>query len=120
MSKRRDWDFLHDIREAIQRIVLYTANLSYQQFMEDIKTQDAVVRNLEVIGEATKNLSTNLRKSHPAIPWKDLMGVRDKMIHHYFGINYEIVWTIANEELAGLLPHIEGILAEEDRKHARG
>jgi len=72
------------------------------------------VRNLEVIGEATKNLSANLRKSHSDVPWKDLMGMRDKMIHHYFGINYEIVWTIAKEELAGLLPHIESILAKEN------
>jgi uncharacterized protein with HEPN domain len=82
--------------------------------MEDIKAQDAVVRNLEIIGEATKNLSVNIRKSHPKVPWKDLMGMRDKMIHHYFGINYEIVWTIAKEELAGLLPQIERILAKEN------
>jgi len=117
MSKRRDWNFLNDIREAIQRILTYTAGLSYQQFMEDIKTQDAVVRNLEIIGEATKNLSVNLRKTQLQLPWKDLMGMRDKMIHHYFGINYEIVWQIAKEELAGLLPHLEEIVAKE--KHTR-
>jgi uncharacterized protein with HEPN domain len=117
MSKRRDWNFLNDIREAIQRILTYTAGLTYQQFTEDIKTQDAVVRNLEIIGEAAKNLSANLRKSHPGVPWKDLMGMRDKMIHHYFGINYEIVWTIAKEELAGLLPRLEEILA--NAKHTR-
>jgi uncharacterized protein with HEPN domain len=85
--------------------------------MEDIKTQDAVVRNLEIIGEATKNLSVNLRKTQLQLPWKDLMGMRDKMIHHYFGINYEIVWQIAKEELAGLLPHLEEIVAKE--KHTR-
>jgi uncharacterized protein with HEPN domain len=104
--------FRFPLREAIHRILTYTADLTYQQFMEDIKTQDAVVRNLEVIGEATKNLSVNLRKTHPKIPWKDLMGMRDKMIHHYFGINHEIVWTIAKEELAGLLPQVERILAK--------
>jgi uncharacterized protein with HEPN domain len=82
--------------------------------MEDIKAQDAVVRNLEIIGETTKNLSMNLRKSHPKVPWKNMMGMRDKMIHHYFGINYEIVWTISKEELAGLLPQIERILAKEN------
>ena len=114
MSKRRDPDYLSDIREAMQRILTYTADLTSQQFMEDIKTQDAVVRNLEVIGEATKNLSANLRKSHPDVPWKDLMGMRDKMIHHYFGINYEIVWTIAKDELASLLPYIESILTKEN------
>jgi uncharacterized protein with HEPN domain len=78
--------------------------------MKDIKTQDAVVRNFEIIGEATKNLSLTARKSHPRVPWKELMGMRDKMIHHYFGINYEIVWTIAKEELADLLPQIEKML----------
>jgi uncharacterized protein with HEPN domain len=114
MSKRRNLDYLNDIREAIHRILTYTAGLTYPQFMEDIKTQDAVVRNLEIIGEATKNLSVNIRKSHSKVPWKELMGMRDKMIHHYFGINYEIVWTIAKEELAGLLPQIERILAKEN------
>jgi len=114
MSRRRDLDYLNDILEAIHRISTYTANLTYQQFMGDTKTQDAVIRNLEIIGEATKNLSGNLRKSHPKIPWKDLMGMRDKMIHHYFGTNYEIVWTIAKEELGALLAQIERILAKEE------
>lgn len=77
MSKRRDKDYLNDIREAIQRIVEYTSDLSFQQFMVDRKTQDAVIRNLEVIGEATKNLSAQLKKSYPEIPWRDLAGVRD-------------------------------------------
>ncbi len=113
MSKRRDGDYLGDIQEAIQRIIAYTANLSFEKFMKDSKTQDAVIRNLEVIGEATKNLSSRLRKSYPKIPWKDLAGVRDKMIHHYFGINYEIVWAIAQEELPALLPQIEDILTKE-------
>ncbi len=114
MSKQRDLDYLNDIREAIHRILTYTADLTFQQFMEDIKVQDAVVRNLEIIGEATKNLSMNLRKSHPKVPWKDMMGMRDKTIHHYLGINYEIVWTISKAELTGLLPQIERILAKEN------
>ena len=104
MSKRKDPDYLSDIREAIQRIAAYTAGMTFEQFMKDNKTQDAVVRNLEVIGEATKNLSDHLRKTSTQIPWRDLAGMRDKMIHHYFGINYEIVWTIVQEELSGLLP----------------
>jgi len=113
MSKRRDQDFLGDIQEAMRRIASYTEGMTYEQFMEDNKTQDAVIRNLEVIGEATKNLSSRLRRAHPQIPWKDLAGMRDKMIHHYFGINYEIVWTVAKEELPGLLPRIEDILTKE-------
>lgn len=115
MSKRRDYDYLQDIQEAIQRIVIYTEGITLAQFLQDIKTQDAVVRNLEVIGEATKHLSSHLRNTYPNIPWKALAGVRDKMIHHYFGINYEIVWTIAKQELPILLPRIEDLLHSEHR-----
>ncbi len=64
---------------------------------------------MEVIGEATKNLSSNFKKAHPRIPWKDMAGVRDKKIHHYFGINYDIVWTISKEELANLSNQIKKI-----------
>lgn len=113
MSKRRDQDSLNDICEAIRRIVVYTKGMSVRRFLKDIKTQDAVVRNLEVIGEATKNLSSRLRKICPQIPWKELAGVRDKMIHHYFGISYEIVWKIAREQLPQLLPQIEALLTQE-------
>lgn len=95
--KRRDKDFLGDIREAILRIGEYTAGITQERFMSDHKTQDAVIRNLEIMGKATKNLSSQLRKKYSEIPWKDLAGVRDKMIHHYFGLNDEIVWTIARE-----------------------
>jgi len=109
-SKRRDPDYCSDILEAMQRIISYTGGLSYERFMEDKRTQDAVVRNIEVIGEAAKRLSSPLKKQHPAIPWKDMAGMRDKVIHHYFGINYDIVWTVANEEIPRLLPRIAGVL----------
>ena len=99
----------------MQRIATYTEGLTFNQFMKDSKTQDAVIRNLEIIGEAAKNLSSRLRKTHPRIPWKELAGVRDKMIHYYFGINYEIVWTITKEELPSLLSQIEDILMKETR-----
>ena len=109
-EQRRDKEYLGDIREAMQRIVAYTADLSYEQFMNELKTQDAVVRNLEVIGEAAKKLSSHLRKAYPQIPWKGMAGMRDKVIHHYFGVNYDIVWTVAKQEVPGLLPQIEDIL----------
>lgn len=83
------------------------------KFMSDLKTQDAVVRNLEVIGEATKNLASRLREAYPSIPWKDMAGMRDKVIHHYFGVNYDIVWTVASQEIPALRPSIEDILARE-------
>jgi len=110
MSGRRDRDYLLDIQEAVHRILAYTAGFTYEQFTADLKTQDAVVRNLEVIGEATKKLSRSLRNAHPQIPWKDMAGVRDKLIHEYFGVNYEIVWTIVKEELPSILPQISSII----------
>lgn len=113
MSKRRDREYLSDIHEALKRINTYTGQLNYKQFMNDTKTQDAVIRNLEVIGEATKNLSIRLRKKYIQIPWKDMAGMRDKMIHHYFGINYDIVWEIAKEQISKILSQIEGIIEKE-------
>jgi uncharacterized protein with HEPN domain len=113
MSKRVDEDFLSDGREAILRINSYVGNLSYDQFLKDLKTQDAIVRNLEIIGEAVKNVSEDLKKKYPQVDWKNLAGVRDKLIHHYFGINFDIVWDIVKGELPELLSQFDEILDRE-------
>lgn len=110
---RRDADYLRDILEATARISSYTAGMSFEGFMDDPRTQDAVVRNLEVIGEATKKLSGELRKKYRTIPWKDMAGVRDKLIHHYFGIEYKIVWSIASVDLPKLTDELKDILDKE-------
>lgn len=99
MSERADGDFLKNIQEAVRRIRTYTAAMTYDRFLADIKTQDAVIRNLEIIGEATKSLSTELRGKYPDVHWKGMAGVRDRLIHHYFGINLDIVWDIDTVEL---------------------
>jgi len=113
MSRRTDQDFLMDTQEAIHRIEAYTAAMRYEEFLEDMKTQDAVIRNLEIIGEATKNLSTELRQQHPGVPWKAMAGVRDRLIHDYFGINFDIVWQIVAGELPALAVQINKILEQE-------
>ncbi|NVM03473.1 MAG: DUF86 domain-containing protein [Candidatus Helarchaeota archaeon] len=113
MSKRNDKEFLGDIKEAVRRIREYTENINYKDFLNDIKTQDAVVRNFEVIGEAVKNLSINLRETHSKIPWKKIAGIKDKLIHHYFGVNFEILWTIIEEDLPDLDTQIKDILNEK-------
>jgi len=87
--------------------------LSYEEFLKDIKTQDAVVRNLEITEEAIKNISEELKKKYPKIPWKDLAGIRDKLIHHHFGVNLDIVWNIVKEELPGIVLQLEEILKTE-------
>jgi len=114
MSKeRRDRDYISDIWDSIKKIALYIEDLTCDEFMEDSKTQDAVVRNLEVMGEATKNLSIRLRKKYPQIPWRNLAGLRDKLTHAYFRIDYDIVWNIIANELPRLLPQIEELLVKE-------
>jgi len=112
MSERTDRDFLSDIQEAIRRILEYTAGMTYQAFLEDAKTQDAVVRNLEVIGEATKNLAKDLREQHAHVPWKSMAAVRDRLMHHYFGVNLDIVWQIVVDELPKVVSQLEMILHE--------
>jgi uncharacterized protein with HEPN domain len=113
MSERRDGDFLRDIQEAVGRIRTYTDAMVYEQFLADIKTQDAVIRNLEIIGEATKNLSAQLRMEHPDVPWKGMAGIRDRLIHHYFGVNLDIVWNIITVELPLVESRVEKILENE-------
>ncbi len=113
MSERTDKDYLANIREAVKRTASYTEKMTYEEFIEDIKTQDAVVRNVEIIGEAIKNLSEELRNRYSEIPWKSLADMRDKLIHHYFGVNFSIVWKVAKEELPEIKKQLEKIIKTE-------
>ncbi|MBI5873166.1 MAG: DUF86 domain-containing protein [Candidatus Omnitrophica bacterium] len=110
MSKRVTSECFADIKEACARIKGYIASLSYNKFLRDTKTQDAVVRNLEIIGEAVKNIPSGVRLKYPQIPWKKIAGLRDRLIHHYFGVNLDIVWTIVSDELPLLEKHIIKII----------
>ena len=92
MSERNIALYLDDIRTSIDKIETYTKGLSFDSFSNDPKTVDAVVRNLEIIGEAAKNIPKEIKVKYPEIPWKPIMGTRDKVIHEYFGIDLEILW----------------------------
>jgi uncharacterized protein with HEPN domain len=90
--------FVKDILDSIEKIGKFTTAMEYDQFLEDTKTQDAVIRNLEVIGEATKNIPEVIRDKFGDVPWKSITGMRDKLIHEYWGVSFSIVWeTIEND-----------------------
>jgi len=110
MSERTDRDFLSDVREAIRRIAAYTAGMTYEVFLTDTRTQDAIIRNLEIIGEATKKLSEGLRAKYPDVPWKSMAAARDRLTHHYFGVNLDIVWQIVTAELPKVASRLEKII----------
>jgi uncharacterized protein with HEPN domain len=103
--------YLRHIRDAIARIESYVSGGS-GAFFADTMIQDAVIRNLEVIGEAVKNISGDLRAQHPDIPWARIAGMRDVLIHEYFGVRVETVWAAVENRLPELKRHVEALLRE--------
>jgi len=101
-----------DILQAIDKVRRYTTGLSIQAWAEDERTLDAVVRNLEVIGEAVKQLPDPVRSAHPEVEWKRIAELRDILIHADFGVDVEIVWSIVRDKLPTLRTQIEQILHE--------
>jgi uncharacterized protein with HEPN domain len=97
-----DKNFIRHILGAIERIESYTLNFSENDFMQNFMVQDAVIRNLEIIGEASKKISSQLKERHQAIPWKQIMGMRDKLIHNYFGVDLISVWSVVQNDLRTL------------------
>lgn len=101
--------YLQHVRDALHRIREYTAP-GRPTFFEDTKTQDAVLRNLEVVGEAVKQMSDQLKARHPHVAWRRIAGMRDKLIHDYFGVNLQLVWDVVEREIPGLSETIRAIL----------
>lgn len=106
---RDDRIYLLHIRDAMAQIFDYTRE-GKEAFLTDKKTQDAVIRNLEVMGEAAKNVTQDLRKRSPEVPWKQIAGMRDKVIHEYFGVNFKLIWDVVERELPALKQEIDRLL----------
>jgi len=109
MKDRDLRDYINDLIEASEDILSFTKGLSYTDFAGDKKTLNAVIRSLEVIGEATKNLPASFRNRYPDIPWKQMAGMRDKLIHEYFGVDIEMVWRAIECHIPNILPMLKEI-----------
>ena len=108
--KRRDYrDYLQDILDSIKDIESFIENMDFEDFSKDKKTINAVIRSIEVIGEAAKNIPKPIRDKYPQVPWKKMAGMRDKMIHEYFGVDIEILWKTVKEDIPSLKPLMKKI-----------
>jgi len=96
-------DYLDDVLDAAEKIRRYTADMTYEEFIGDERTVDAVLRNFEVIGEAAKNIPEEFRQEHEDVPWSEMTGMRDRLIHGYSSVDLHIVWMTVVEEIPSLI-----------------
>jgi len=111
--KNRNMLYLTDIIESINKIEAYIKGIDYDSFCCNEMMFDAVIRNLEIIGEASKNVSDEIKSKYPEIPWKQMTGVRNILIHEYFGVDESIIWEIVTRDLQETKPLILKVIQEE-------
>jgi uncharacterized protein with HEPN domain len=108
--------YYRDILVAIEKVQAYIAKINFETFETDLKTQDAVIRNLEIIGEAIKKIPPTIRDLEPNIPWKSYAGIRDIIAHYYFRVDLNAVWTTAKDDLPILKNAISRLLEEKEKE----
>ena len=107
MIHREYKDFIKDIIDSVQDIEQFIGEMSYDEFIRDKKTLNAVIRSIEIMGEAAKSIPASIQEMNTDVPWKKMSGMRDKLIHGYFGIDNEILWKTIKEDLPPFLPIIK-------------
>lgn len=111
--------YLEDILQSMKRVEEYVSGLDFKNFKQDYKTVDAVIRNFEVIGEASKNLTADIKSKYPNVPWDQMYRLRNRISHEYFGVDYDIIWDISKNHLPKNKIDIQTALEAERtrRKH---
>jgi uncharacterized protein with HEPN domain len=109
--------YLQDILDNMQRAEEFVGTMDYEAFSRDTKTSYAVVRCIEIIGEATKNIPVTVRRKYPLIPWKEMAGMRDKVIHFYFGVNPQKVWLVVKEDIPTIKLLLKKIVEDLQKKN---
>lgn len=119
MTPQRTYtDYLRDILDAVEKVDKFMEGISFEQFANDDRTNFAVVRALEVIGEATKRIPPVIQEQYPHVPWSEMAGMRDKLIHDYFGVDLQVVWRTVQEDLPPLKVQIARVINDLTAREA--
>jgi uncharacterized protein with HEPN domain len=113
--KREFLDYVEDIVDAMNHAISFVKGLKFESFAKDTKTVFAVVRALEIVGEASRRIPDEVKQRYPGIPWKDMAGMRDKLIHGYFGVKLDVVWDTVKKEIPSLLPMFKEIIGDSKK-----
>ena len=114
---KRDYKlFIRDIINSMEAIENFVEGMEFEDLIEDDKTLSAVIRKFEIIGEAARNIPEWIREKYPQIPWKHMVGMRDKLIHGYFGVDHKIVWDTIKIEIPRIKPKLQKVLKELDNE----
>jgi uncharacterized protein with HEPN domain len=120
MSEKKDvFIFIEHILENIEDIEKFSKGISEKEFEEDSMVQKAVIKSIEIIGEASKNISGDIKRKYSSVPWKDIIGMRDKLIHHYFGIDLTTIWKVIKEDIPDFKEEILRIKKDIEEKRLK-